>query len=200
MRSFEKELTGIDIFKYIMALAVVAIHYGNDYPVSFIWFIRLAVPFFFITSGFFLARGVNHLTDDNKKVHFCRKRSLQILRLFGIWMIIYIPLSFTGYLMNGYSPWYRIPISMLYYIITRGEILYAWPLWFLYSLAIITFGIGIAIRYKIFRPILLSLIIFGYLGHNIPDIMPLLTKYSFIPFRALAGGIYILCGIYIYIS
>lgn len=57
----QKEYPGIDLLKYIMALAVVTIHIHTlnldiEPPVMVTWFIRSAVPFFFVVSGFFIGR------------------------------------------------------------------------------------------------------------------------------------------------
>lgn len=59
---------GVDLMKYVMALAVIAIHNSAllktlDYPEVFAWLIRLTVPFFFIISGFFLASKLERVDD-----------------------------------------------------------------------------------------------------------------------------------------
>ena len=61
-----KDIPGIDIFKFIMAFAVILIHFppvfdiGHEiYPEVIRWLIRLAVPFFFIVSGYFAYKIIN---------------------------------------------------------------------------------------------------------------------------------------------
>ena len=69
------DYTGIDIFKFLMAFAVIAIHCRLDnimgdrdwpHPIGFI--IGMAVPFFFITSGFLIAQKIDNpkITDIKK--------------------------------------------------------------------------------------------------------------------------------------
>ena len=53
---------GVDLGRFVMALGVVLIHleamfYTDGYYGAFLdWFIRLAVPFFFMASGYLVLR------------------------------------------------------------------------------------------------------------------------------------------------
>ena len=97
-----KQNNSIDLAKFIFAILVVAIHvspFGSSESdaLSFLSFFvrdylaRLAVPFFFITSGYFLFRK----TDIN---NFDFKRSKEyvkkLIKLYLIWSAIYFPLGF----------------------------------------------------------------------------------------------------------
>lgn len=84
----------VDLVKFIMSMLVVSIHinpfnsYGN--PISY-WtqnyIARLAVPFFFICTGYFVFR--NH--DDGKIYSYL----LHIIKLYIVWTIIYLPLIYV---------------------------------------------------------------------------------------------------------
>lgn len=84
-----KQYSGIDVAKLICALMVIAIH---TQPFSHhVWLdrgagiiTRLAVPFFFVTTGFFLD------FSNTKKV---MKYIVRLIVLYAIWTIIYLPFS-----------------------------------------------------------------------------------------------------------
>lgn len=165
------------------------------------WFIRSAVPFFFVVSGFFIGRKMTGLNDFGQSRQYLRKRSKHLFKMFAIWLIIYLPLSIYFYCLND------IPISksiLLYAksVIFAGESPYAWPLWFIYSLAIVSFLLSLSNR-KAYLLTLLFLSFIAYISTN-----PLM-EYGFMPHRlvmmvrllfgrSFGGGIYILTGIYLY--
>ena len=204
--SKRQQLYGVDIFKYVMAFAVIAIHYGDQYPIFFKWFIRLAVPFYFTTSGFLLERTLNTIQNDQEKNIYIHKRCLKIFKLFGLWILIYIPISIYGYLTEHTLPW-MIPFEMLIDIIGKGQIVYAWPLWFLYSLGIYTYLIGVSINHPRFKSVILFIIICGYFGQYMTEtidpanimINNVHLKHILygLPYRMLSGGMYIITGIFI---
>lgn len=81
-----------------MAFAVILIHFppvfdiGHEiYPEVIRWLIRLAVPFFFIVSGYFAYKIIN--SPDKLRV-----RGMKMLRIWAIWMLIYFPLQlYSGF-------------------------------------------------------------------------------------------------------
>lgn len=123
-----KDIPGIDIFKFVMAFAVVLIHippvFGEAvgrYPAAVEWFIRMAVPFFFIVSGYFADR----IIDSPEKL---RGRGFKLLRIWAVWMIIYFPMQ----LYHGFPNPRSVAVYIANIFITGAEA-YAWPLWFLYA-------------------------------------------------------------------
>lgn len=96
---YVKELPGVDIGKFIMAFAVVAIHVssgsctGERLPLLGEWFVNLAVPFFFITSGYLLARKIKAINNSNAIGQMLLRRALQLFRIFGYWLLIYLPIT-----------------------------------------------------------------------------------------------------------
>lgn len=127
-----------------MSFAVIAIHapeylWPNDraYPMLIDWVIRLAVPFYFIVSGFLVQRNIIRSSAKDKAMRL-RSRALKLLRLWGIWLLIYLPLSIYG-LSHSNQPVYKNIILYVYDVIFTGQSLYAQPLWFLYSMSVIYF-------------------------------------------------------------
>ena len=49
---------------------------------------RIAVPFFFISAGFFLFRKTDPTAYDPTP---CKQYILRILRLYGVWTVLYLP-------------------------------------------------------------------------------------------------------------
>lgn len=97
------EYAAIDYFKFIAALFVVAIHISPVKELGdtgFFWFnqilFRLAVPFFFAVSGFFVAAKIG----DKKKLYIYTKR---IILLYSIYTLLYFPQIVYSYLKEGFG-------------------------------------------------------------------------------------------------
>lgn len=206
IQSEKKNFYCIDLFKYIMALAVVTIHTGAininyEYPPIVVWFIRSAVPFFFIVSGFFIARKLYESKTKEKRQHFLRKRAIQLIRIFSIWLIIYFPLSVYYYVKNDFSLIQSI-LSYCTSIIFFGESPYSWPLWFIYSLSIVTFLLSFTYN-KNFKKFLILVALLSYLSNYFVnytelDSFRIIKLFNMLLGRTFGGGIYILTGIYLY--
>ena len=189
-----KDIPGIDIFKFIMAFAVILIHFppvfdiGHEiYPEVIRWLIRLAVPFFFIVSGYFAYKIIN--SPDKLRV-----RGMKMLRIWAIWMLIYFPLQ----LYSGFSDAKSVVVYIIN-VLLYGEEAYAWPLWFLYAQAIfflIESFLPNRQRLRAFVHIIYICALAAsslYLLHS--DLFPKLFTYT--PQRAFGGCGFILCGYYL---
>lgn len=84
---------GIDLMKFICAIFVFMLHsrpfpesapYMNYYTIVLC---RLAVPFFFVSSGFFLFRKMDLYSIDTDIV---RKYCTRILFLYGLWKVVIV--------------------------------------------------------------------------------------------------------------
>lgn len=137
-----KDIAGIDVIKFLMAFAVIAIHcrlselHGEtEWPKAIGFIVSLAVPFFFIASGFLLSRRIDsgNLTDLEKQ-RFIRKRSLVLFRIFICWLIVYLPIAIYSYSTEG-TPLFKAITGYLYKAILSGHSMWAWQLWFVYSMA-----------------------------------------------------------------
>ena len=98
-----RNYTGIDYFRFVAALLVIAIHTSpllsysevGDFILTRI-IARIAVPFFFMTSGFFMISRYIRNTDRLKAF---AKNTLQI---YGVAIIIYIPINiYNDYFSRG---------------------------------------------------------------------------------------------------
>lgn len=134
------EYRGIDVVKFIMSFAVVAIHEpeylfpdNRVYPSLFDWFIRLAVPFFFVASGFLIFQRIKSMTECESRAYLLGK-SRKIFRLWLCWMLVYLPLSIWGMSHENIST-QQLFLQYIQSCLLTGASLYAHPLWFLYSMA-----------------------------------------------------------------
>ncbi|MFR3521589.1 MAG: acyltransferase family protein, partial [Clostridia bacterium] len=103
----KKQYDFVNLAKFISAVFVIGIHTSPlqglhpklNYFTRCIVF-RLAVPFFFICSGYFLAEKL--FDEDKKKVKdYVKKYILNILNIYILWSIIYTLLNFNTYFGDG---------------------------------------------------------------------------------------------------
>lgn len=127
---------GFDILKVLMAYCVAERHLLQFLMLeegALEWLIvrglsSMAVPLFFVMSGFFLFRKLDG-TGDFKRV---RDYAIRIIRLYVIWSVIYFPLDlYYGCIAPGLpvGPW------MKYYVRAFLFCSNAFPLWYLPALA-----------------------------------------------------------------
>lgn len=101
---------GIDLFKFIMAIFVVAIHTQPLINCTnrillkiYSSIVSCAVPYFFLSSGFLLAKKMSDGFDKESDLKcitlFIRKN----VKLYVLWTLLYMPLTFYGYVVSGDS-------------------------------------------------------------------------------------------------
>lgn len=100
-----KEYTTIDMARLFFCVCIVFLHSGAYHLVPGEWFfqhclLRLAVPFFFVTSGFFLGKGM--LQEDGRKEYFL-KYEKRLIYPYIVFSIINTILSGTEMLLRGES-------------------------------------------------------------------------------------------------
>ncbi len=121
----DKSYSGIDYFRLIAALLIVTIHTSpltsfsetGDFILTRV-IARAAVPFFFMTSGFFL---ISRYTYDNKRLgSFVKKTAL----LYGVAILLYLPVNlYTGYFkMDNLLP------NMIKDLVFDGTLYHLWYL------------------------------------------------------------------------
>lgn len=118
-----------------MAYLVVAIH-TTDW--SLMGLLDTAVPFFFLTSGFFLFRKLGLGREQDLKV--IKQWIFKSLKLYLIWSIIYLPLTIVGY-YNDHLSITKIIFSFIRNLVFIGSSYYSWSLWYL--LGMVWAGCGI---------------------------------------------------------
>lgn len=139
--SLHKDYTGIDIVKFLMAFAVIAIHCRHEglagvreWPAAVGWFLGLAVAFFFIASGFLVARASERsFMDSFEKKAFLRKRALNLFRIYICWLVVYIPIAIYTYVADD-TVWWKAIAGYVYKAVISGHSNWAWQLWFVYSM------------------------------------------------------------------
>ncbi|MCH5347151.1 MAG: acyltransferase family protein [Muribaculaceae bacterium] len=209
MEPQRKDFYGIDLLKYVMALAVVAIHIMAQnkivYPPAVVWFIRLAVPFFFIISGFFIGSKLSRLESAEARRTFLLKRSVHLFKIFILWLIIYLPWSIYYY-MYDYEEHSIISFAIVYIkrIVYYGESYYAWPLWYIYSYAFVCLLMGLTMKWRLRIPLLATLFIVAYIAVYLYDnqislgMEKIITNTRLLLGRTLGGGLYMLMGAGLY--
>lgn len=123
--NYEKQnYNAIDLTKFICAILVVTIHiapFGDNENLRFFnygiqnYLARIAVPFFFVTSGFLLYR---KSTLENFSMDRTFKYALRLLRLYIIWSLIYLPLNIKIFLGNGQSIIHSVLVYIRNFIFT----------------------------------------------------------------------------------
>lgn len=120
-----KNYTGIDYFRFIAALLIVAIHTSplasfsetGDFILTRI-IARVAVPFFLMTSGFFL---ISRYTYNTEKLDaFVKKTAL----IYGAAILIYIPIN----IYNGYFKMDNLLPNIIKDIVFDGTLYHLWYL------------------------------------------------------------------------
>ena len=117
--------SGIDYFRFIAALLIVAIHTSplasfsetGDFIFTRI-IARVAVPFFFMTSGFFL---ISRYTYDAEKLGAYVKKTAII---YGAAILLYIPIN----IYNGYFKMDSLLPNMIKDIVFDGTLYHLWYL------------------------------------------------------------------------
>ncbi|WP_169081516.1 acyltransferase family protein [Paenibacillus sp. PL91] len=140
---------GLDILKFIVAILVIANHTGPmhaynanaDYLISGI-LTRIAVPIFFMTSGFFFFRKWTGVHTNDSKAWLGYMKKIGVLYVIAI--LLYIPLNlYTGYFKESFTLY-----SFFKDIVFDGTF---YHLWYLPALMI-----GITITYFLYRKMSLT--------------------------------------------
>lgn len=135
----QKQFHAIDICKLLMAICVVAIHTCPLYfceigIVNSIYdsFVNMAVPFFFLSSGFLLAQKFTSSLSTQENILTTKKYLLKIIKMYLIWTAIYLPIAIYHFISTNEG----LLDSFLLYIrgfIFMGEQYNSWQLWYLLS-------------------------------------------------------------------
>ena len=126
----------IDLFKFIFAYFVIAIHVRPFYYVENIWVGRLteqlfsvAVPFFFMASGFLIASKLGTGASSGQVI---KKHLIKVIKMYLLWSALYFPLALYGLVKEGYSIAHMIG-AYIGQLLFAGEFHNAWHLWYLLS-------------------------------------------------------------------
>lgn len=130
----------IDVIKVCMSILVVAIHTHPEYNFAEIVkeLIRgvytIAVPFFFIASGFLLWHKIANASIE-KQEEKLKKWISKTIRLYMVWTAIYLPFTIYGFWHDETS----VAKSVLVFVrnvLLIGENYLSWPLWYLLGMLV----------------------------------------------------------------
>lgn len=116
----KKQFYAVDCMKFISALLVIGIHTGPfldlNLDANFVYVQilgRIAVPFFFVASAFFLFRKINLEAGikDEQNLAYLKHYIGRILKIYLLWSILYLPLQAYAWSQGGVT-W----VSALRYI------------------------------------------------------------------------------------
>lgn len=140
---FMKTYSNIDLFKFIAAIFVVAIHTDPlanckgeffYYPLNMIFL--TAVPFFFLSTGFLLGKkcfaGDAVILSDEGRISYLKGYLLKMIKLYLIWTAVYMPLTVKSYIDWGYSLRYAVK-DFFTGLIFVGQHYNSWILWYILS-------------------------------------------------------------------
>ncbi|MEG0297803.1 MAG: acyltransferase family protein [Clostridium sp.] len=191
-----KNFNALDLMKFILSLFIIAIHFPplDSYSSlgSFLFtegLSRIAVPLFFITSGFFFAyKDIN----NNKSIYIYIRN---LIKLYIFWSIIYLPYSIYDWVINDKNLLLDILIYIKNFLFVGSFI----QLWFFIALALgIILLIILLKKFSINKILFLSFILYligvfgdsyyGFLNH-IPSIKRIYDTYLFI-FETTKNGVF----------
>ncbi len=133
---------GIDFAKFFLAFFVVACHvhpYGAFQSTSFSLrkcldtLLNVAVPFFFIANGFFLAKKLKKPILSRENAPIVWDSFKKFLRLYAIWTVIYLPITIYYYATSGMA-FMDIAMDFVFGLFFKGEHWQSWHLWYLCAL------------------------------------------------------------------
>ena len=133
------EKYSLDLCKFIMAFAVIAIHTDpladcSNTAMSRIGylFLSMAVPFFFLTSGYLLAKKMQYPFSGLENLSKIRRYMTKILKMYLIWTLLYLPMALWHLVATG-KTLHRAILLYIQGFFFVGQQYNSWPLWYLLS-------------------------------------------------------------------
>jgi serine/alanine racemase len=159
-----KSYDGLDFFRIIAAFLIVAIHTSPltafNPTADFIFtriIARIAVPFFFMVTGYFLLSGIGRIADMAP----IKKFLIKTANLYGIAILIYLPINlYTGYFHQ------KDVISVVKDLLVNGTFYHLWYLPAVILGVIITIILTKYLKGQTVIIISLILYVFGLLGDS----------------------------------
>ena len=131
------ECSIIDVYKYVMAFCVIAIHTSplKNIENSIIYsafdtFTSMAVPFFFLSTGYLIGTRLDKSGMNN--VNLIAKQQKKLIRYYLVWTAIYLPITIFGFYRTRTNVLKAVAI-FIRNVLLQGENYYSWPLWYLLS-------------------------------------------------------------------
>ena len=188
-----KNYNAIDLMKFFMAVCVVAIHTNPLISISnahvkeiYEAVVRMAVPFFFLSSGYLLAVKMDYPYDSAESQQRIQKQLLRMIKLYVLWTILYLPWTVHGYASSGMN-FSDAVVPFLRGFFLLGEHAVSWMLWYLlstiYSLLLILLLLKKQISPKVITAVGAGLLFLGVgidalmdFGGELPGLLSLARK------------------------
>ncbi|TYQ15050.1 UNVERIFIED_CONTAM: serine/alanine racemase [Acetivibrio alkalicellulosi] len=177
----DKGYRGIDYFRIIAAFLVIAIHTSpllsinetSNFVMTRI-ISRVAVPFFFMATGFFLF-------DIKEERIFAKRDSInrfiiKALKLYGVAILVYLPINIYG----GYFRNEGLLVNLFKDLLFNGTLYHLWYLPASITGVLIVYALSKKMRKKALVCVAILLYIVGLLGdsyYGIVNEVPLLKSY-----------------------
>lgn len=133
----DEKFEAVDLFRIISAVIVIAIHTN---PFSSIAsgmtgrIIRMVfefpVPFFFITSGFFLQKKLSVCTDYKEIKNCLIKNAKHLIITYIFWELVYLPFALYGIKSSGDASFISKVYSYFHSLVFIGKFYYSHHLWY----------------------------------------------------------------------
>lgn len=169
--NIKKQYIGLDVVKFILAILVAMRHLiqvfftaeSRGHLLVGSWLSNLAVPTFFIISGYFLFQKVKPGVKDATVI---KKYLFKIFRMYLIWSLIYLPIEWYNWIHGdvGITEAVLKYIQMFFFSSSTAQ------LWYLPALLTACLLVWFAYTHgmKIWQILIVSfgLLLIGYVGDN----------------------------------
>lgn len=194
-----KQYNSLDLAKFVSAILIIIIHanpftsYSSLLSFSFRNIIAIvAVPFFFVTSGFLFFTKLNNLGEDDQKQYF-KSYILRLCTMYLLWSAVYFVFVLTEWIVHGFEAF-----DILIYIrdfFFKGSYSTIWFLPALITAVAIVYFLHKRFTYKTITLISVPFYIFACLGSsyyglvdNLPIIGNLFDAYFYV-FDTVKNGV-----------
>lgn len=129
LTSLNKQLNNykmVDVIKYIAAIMVICIHCSQIFPQEYVdYFIknivcRIAVPFFFISSAYFIRKG------SYDKENYVKGYLKTLTKSYLLWSLVFIPIGLDWIYQNLNIAGNLLPIAFILGLIHVGTYYHLW--------------------------------------------------------------------------
>ena len=188
----------VDVVKCVMAIFVVAIH---THPQSIIGSpslenlilraYQMAVPYFFVVSGFFLGNKI----WGQEPLQYVRRWLKHVFVLYTIWTVLYLPYTLYGFWIEQTKVTTAVIVFARNFLLV-GENYMSWPLWYLLGMLVAGIIIYLFLRLGLgLKPIIgcavLLLLVGAWLDYNHDnDVMHPIVQVYFRLFKSTRNGLF----------
>lgn len=151
----------IDLMKYVAAIMVICIHCNQLFPYEYLDFFikniicRIAVPFFFISSAYFVRR------QSVKNTNYTSIYLKKLIKSYCLWSIVFIPIGLDWLHQNLSVAGYLLPFALVYGFVHIGTY---YHLWYIPAMILAIFLVNKLLKrfsYKTLFLVAITLFMFG---------------------------------------